>query len=190
MTFLFPPTTHSLRLQAPTLPWRYSREAGLCSARNFKAHASSFFSCLPSQSLASFICVLSLLLNQYLYLFLLFLSLCLLLSVSTSSLSCSRPSFFLTPHLSSSDSHQPDNIKGISPPLVGVIYPGSQAGRRAGGFHAKARYPQGRIQISMETLHLIWPREEKVGKSNGPNKELCHTWWNIWTDVGEMYTSC
>lgn len=119
---------------------------------------------LPTHSLSSFICILSLsslLFNQYLFPFPA-LSLSLSTSISQHLFPFLLPaSFFfcLTLHLSSSESHRPKDIKGMSPPLVAVIYPGG----RAGWFHTKARYPQGRIQISVET-HCTLSGEESVEK--------------------------
>lgn len=56
---------------------------------------------------------------------------------------------FPDPHLSLSESHQSRDIKGTSPPLLLS---------RADRFHAKARYPQGRMQNSVETHCTISKR--------------------------------
>ncbi|KAI9530469.1 hypothetical protein NQZ68_004487 [Dissostichus eleginoides] len=66
---------------------------------------------------------------------------------STSSPSCCFP--FVFSHPSPSGSHQPRDIKSLSPPLC--------PGVRAGGFDSKARYPQGGDPEQRgNTLHLIW----------------------------------
>lgn len=144
----FPPTILSLRLQTLTLPRRYSREAGLCSACNFKAHAPLLF----------FLSTYSLPLLLYLYsLSPLHCSINIFPLYSLfviSSLSCSFPPF--SHPLSPSESHQPKDIKDTSPPLVAVICP-------VAAFHAKARYPQGRIQSGVET-HCFLSGEESVEK--------------------------
>lgn len=89
--------------------------------------------------------------------FLLLFSPCFPQSLTTLSVSCSLPAslcfFFLPfpdPHLSLSESHQSRDIKGTSPPLLLS---------RADRFHAKARYPQGRMQNSVETHCTISKRE-------------------------------
>lgn len=89
--------------------------------------------------------------------FLLLFSPCFPQSLTTLSVSCSLPAslcfFFLPfpdPHLSVSESHQSRDIKGTSPPLLLS---------RADRFHAKARYPQGRMQNSVETHCTISKRE-------------------------------
>lgn len=170
ITFPIPPT--SLRLQALTLPWRYSREPGLCSAHNFKVHAPLLFF-LSTYSIPLFLYLYSLSsLRCPINIFPLFcffsLSRCRPLSLSTSPLSCSFPPFFfLTLHLSSSESHQPKDIKGMSPPLVAVIHPGGRV-----GFMPRPGTLRGGSRATWKHTALA-PRER--GKSKSPNKELCHT---------------
>lgn len=97
-----------------------------------------------------------------------------------SLLSYSFPFFFSPSIPFRVNPTRPNTSKACLPPSCSeaVVY----SGGRAGGLHAKARYPQGRIRSSMENmLHLISHSER--GKSKGPYKELCHTWWNVWTKV-------
>lgn len=153
-SFLQPSTLHDCSSQ--TLPRLCSREAGLCSARNFKVCAPSCFSCRPSLplfvfSLPCFHCSINI--SPFPAPFLSLSSsvshhlICFLLPP------CLPLFFFLpfpNPHLSLSESHQSRDIKGTSPPLLLS---------RADRFHAKARYPQGRMQNSVETHCTISKRE-------------------------------
>lgn len=135
--FLQPSTL--LRSQAPTLPWRYSREAGLYLAHNFKAYAPSSFSCLPTQSLSSFYLYSLSSLRCSINRFPLLYSLCHPLSLNTSS-PFPAPSllFFVSypPSFFSSESHQPKDIKGMSPPRVAVI-------RTVGQVSCQGQVPSG-----------------------------------------------
>lgn len=101
-------------------------------------------------------------------------SLCHYLS-HASLLSYSFPSFSHPPSLSKWIPPAQTHQRHVCLPLAV-----KQSFTQAGGLHAKARCPQGLIRSGM--LHLI--SHSEWGKSKGPYKELCHTWWNVWTKVG------
>lgn len=184
ITFSFPPTVHSLRLRAQTPPPPGVPPGRQVFARliTSKYIAPSSSSCLPLVSLSSFICILTLLsiVQSISFPFTAFSLSFFVLCLSVLLIHPAPP--FLTLYLSSCVSHQPRDIKRHASPL---LYCSShlqgRAGRRAS---CQGQVPSGEDPESVETLHLIWRSE--CGNSKGPYKELCHTWWNVWTNGGEM----
>ena len=112
ITFPFPLPVQPSQVMAPTLPWPYLREAGLCSAHNFKAHGPLLFFpiYLLNAPLPLFVFSLSLffaLFNQYLFpLSAPFLALSLSSSISQHLFPfLFTPSFFLSPSSLFSESY-------------------------------------------------------------------------------------
>lgn len=153
-----------------TLPRCDSREESLCLARNIKVYALTLYLYSPLSSL-----------NQYLSSLLLPLPRFVIIYLTPPSFPTPFP-FFFSPSIPFQVNPPPPPPAQTHQRHVCLPLAVKQSFTQA-GFHAKARYPQGRIRSSMENmLHLISHSER--GKSKGPHKELCHTWWNVRTKVG------